>query len=368
LNARYYDSITARFLSEDSCRGSNADPLSLNLYTYCYHNPIIYIDPTGHIVTDWDKANCTPAEIAVIQAATIAWTIANAFGNTAGMEAARAAAAAARSGHLSSDAYVDSSGYVVGGAGVDGISWTTGTASPSSSVSLLPVITVNTQKNTKDVNVFIGDMRIGDAALINGSTYANAEQMARALGYNVSKTDDGFIVLTYGSYSYSSNIKQNGNYVVPVRSVVTGRGYDDDLSWWSDEYSGFNVVVRPEMENAAVKVIREGNNVNITAYVNFTGNADDLFVDPNAGTTKFTYAEAAAYGIQYYWSNGGISKLCRLMPILKAIHMQDLDKRNKEEKTKKKRRAMIKSGKKILISVKSRPKNIPPEKTTENIN
>lgn len=48
LNARYYDSKIARFLSEDTFSGYAADPLSLNLYTYCHNNPIKYFDPTGH--------------------------------------------------------------------------------------------------------------------------------------------------------------------------------------------------------------------------------------------------------------------------------------------------------------------------------
>ena len=48
LNARMYDPKIARFLQEDTYSGSANDPLSLNLYTYCYNNPIIYYDPTGH--------------------------------------------------------------------------------------------------------------------------------------------------------------------------------------------------------------------------------------------------------------------------------------------------------------------------------
>ncbi len=48
LNARYYDSKIARFLSEDTLAGDPNDPLSLNLYTYCSNNPIMYVDPTGH--------------------------------------------------------------------------------------------------------------------------------------------------------------------------------------------------------------------------------------------------------------------------------------------------------------------------------
>ena len=48
LRARNYDPTTGRFLSEDSNTGRATDPLSLNLYTYCRNNPIIYLDPTGN--------------------------------------------------------------------------------------------------------------------------------------------------------------------------------------------------------------------------------------------------------------------------------------------------------------------------------
>lgn len=50
LNARYYDSSTARFLTEDTFRGNYDDPLSLNRYTYCHNNPIMYTDPSGHFI------------------------------------------------------------------------------------------------------------------------------------------------------------------------------------------------------------------------------------------------------------------------------------------------------------------------------
>ncbi len=48
LNARMYDPKVARFLQEDTYLGDAGDPLSLNLYTYCVNNPVIYWDPTGH--------------------------------------------------------------------------------------------------------------------------------------------------------------------------------------------------------------------------------------------------------------------------------------------------------------------------------
>jgi|GEM_PF-2643549 len=43
-----YDPLTARFLQEDTYTGTHNDPLSLNLYTYCHNEPLMYSDPTGH--------------------------------------------------------------------------------------------------------------------------------------------------------------------------------------------------------------------------------------------------------------------------------------------------------------------------------
>lgn len=48
LKARHYDPTIARFLQEDTYRGQINDPLSLNLYTYCRNEPLMYHDPTGH--------------------------------------------------------------------------------------------------------------------------------------------------------------------------------------------------------------------------------------------------------------------------------------------------------------------------------
>jgi RHS repeat-associated protein len=48
--ARYYDSSTGRFLSEDSDTGSLSDPLSLNRYIYVRDNPMTLNDPTGNMI------------------------------------------------------------------------------------------------------------------------------------------------------------------------------------------------------------------------------------------------------------------------------------------------------------------------------
>ena len=48
VNARYYDSTTGRFITEDTYAGKYCDPLSLNRYTYCHNNPLRYTAPSGH--------------------------------------------------------------------------------------------------------------------------------------------------------------------------------------------------------------------------------------------------------------------------------------------------------------------------------
>lgn len=59
LRARDYRPVTGRFISEDMLRCVKnqlpnerevLDPLSLNLYTYVYNNPLYYQDPGGHFV------------------------------------------------------------------------------------------------------------------------------------------------------------------------------------------------------------------------------------------------------------------------------------------------------------------------------
>lgn len=49
MNARYYDPVTGRFISQDSYRGELDDPGQWHLYAYCANNPINYTDPSGHV-------------------------------------------------------------------------------------------------------------------------------------------------------------------------------------------------------------------------------------------------------------------------------------------------------------------------------
>ena len=48
--ARYYDAVLGRFISADTVIQSLRNPQSLNRYAYALNNPMIYTDPSGHMV------------------------------------------------------------------------------------------------------------------------------------------------------------------------------------------------------------------------------------------------------------------------------------------------------------------------------
>ena len=56
--ARYYDASIGRFISPDTVVQNLYDPQSLNRYTYCVNNPLIYTDPSGSIVEFANEDTC----------------------------------------------------------------------------------------------------------------------------------------------------------------------------------------------------------------------------------------------------------------------------------------------------------------------
>jgi RHS repeat-associated protein len=48
-NARLYDPFIGRFISADTIIPEPFNPQSLNRYSYCLNNPLIYVDPSGHV-------------------------------------------------------------------------------------------------------------------------------------------------------------------------------------------------------------------------------------------------------------------------------------------------------------------------------
>jgi RHS repeat-associated protein len=50
-DARFYDPVIGRFIMADTVVPEWDNPQSMNRYSYCLNNPLIYIDPSGHTTT-----------------------------------------------------------------------------------------------------------------------------------------------------------------------------------------------------------------------------------------------------------------------------------------------------------------------------
>jgi len=90
----------------------------------------------------------------------------------------------------------------------------------------------------------------------------------------------------------------NDECVIGLRKLTDATGYSDTLSWW---YESGNIVVtiNPAMKGAPVQVIRKGNQITITAYVEFIG---DWNQEADFLGRKFSYAQLAVMGIKNNWS------------------------------------------------------------------
>jgi hypothetical protein len=56
MGARWYDAQLGRWISADTIVPDPANPQSLNRYSYVYNNPLKYVDPSGHVTVDAERA------------------------------------------------------------------------------------------------------------------------------------------------------------------------------------------------------------------------------------------------------------------------------------------------------------------------
>ncbi|XZF77792.1 RHS repeat-associated core domain-containing protein [Bacillus sp. AL-1R] len=72
LKARYYSSDIGRFLTKDQIEYSELkNPTTLNLYAYVNNNPVMYIDPSGHIST---KLHWTSLDVYFLKSEANYWS------------------------------------------------------------------------------------------------------------------------------------------------------------------------------------------------------------------------------------------------------------------------------------------------------
>ena len=96
LRARYYNADLGRFTQQDGWEFENPeDPLSLNLYTYCWSNPVMYMDYTGQIPVKW---NWIAFGISTIKGGISGYSSALLYGRNKGLSIAAGAITGAISG------------------------------------------------------------------------------------------------------------------------------------------------------------------------------------------------------------------------------------------------------------------------------
>jgi len=87
-NSRYYDPAMRRFINADAFASTGQGFLGFNMFAYSQNNPVMLVDPSGCIVTSWDRAYLSEEDVLDIAKYTIDWeyyssqgcnTIANIF-------------------------------------------------------------------------------------------------------------------------------------------------------------------------------------------------------------------------------------------------------------------------------------------------
>ena len=74
LNARYYDPEIGRFISLDSIDYLDPESINgLNIYAYCGNNPVMNVDPSGHIVLSLIIAAVIGAAVAALTSVISQW-------------------------------------------------------------------------------------------------------------------------------------------------------------------------------------------------------------------------------------------------------------------------------------------------------
>ncbi|WP_242631550.1 RHS repeat-associated core domain-containing protein [Sedimentibacter sp. zth1] len=276
VNARYYDSKIARFITEDTYTGNPNDPLSLNLYTYCVNNPIRYWDPSGYYVSPTDQANLTASQIKQLEQLTKDWNAANAAGNIAAMKAANEAANAIRT----------SAGYSGGG---NGNSIIVSSGNTTKTVIVNDTTTVSNSGTIVTVNVLTG----ATSAITNSGTIGTVNNSG-TINY-ISNISSGTVgtINNSGSISYIYNtgtIANISNIVNGSIGTITNINTIGNISTGKSTSNINNTGVVSNIftgSNSIVKVNNTGiiNRIYVGSGGKLNGTNDGFVVNISGGTS-----------------------------------------------------------------------------------
>jgi len=286
LNSRYYDPATARFLSEDTYRGQSSDPLSLNLYSYVKYNPLTYVDPMGHAnvyVNDVKIGNGTPSSSGSSMGNER--DIVTAAGGTVGWDDPTRTATFGLNGHTMTtvlgrdDVTVTSDGHIL--STVEGVAnW--------------------------------GDMDYTKITKANGDVYyyltpkqkeTNKPTPAPSGGGNTGggtpSGNNGTGGGTDGNGGGGGNPPITPTSGYRPASLITP---EDDSQALYDNWTNFSAKTNADC-TAPLTVSMYQNVIKIRVNINFVGDADSFFVNPDGNVSTETYAQLIVKAIIRMWSN-----------------------------------------------------------------
>ena len=254
LKARYYDPETARFLSEDTYLGQAGDPLSLNLYAYVKYNPLKYYDPTGHYVSETDKANLSPDQIILLDKYTADWEAANAAYNKATTQAQKDAASDAMAKANEKANKIRSMANYSGGTNGDSINVDSGKTVNIVNIEKTTTVTNNGTINTVNVNKGVTTTITNNGIIVtvnnSGTTtiqnnFSIGTVNTTATGTTTIYNNDNGFVGTINSGGGTTSIVNNGT----INTISTGSGYtyieNNSTIWNLDTHTG-DIIVRKD--------------------------------------------------------------------------------------------------------------------------
>ncbi len=102
-----------RFINADAFASTGQGSLGFNMFAYCQNNPVMYVDPSGNVVSSWDLAYLSSDDLKEVTRATYNWGLANMLGLESKANEQHRICTEIRNRYLSSGQTIAENGYVL---------------------------------------------------------------------------------------------------------------------------------------------------------------------------------------------------------------------------------------------------------------